>query len=241
MNFCGQLKEKRKLLVEKIKRLKGKKDIIDIIKKAQSVKELEEIILLRDESVQIIKEIEEIISQYYSPYYYPRSLETVVEKEDYKTIEVLDNKSPVHTLQVLPDSRIVSGSGDKTIIIWERNPQTGKYEEKEKLKGHTDLVWILQVLPDGRIVSGSDDKTIRIWEKNPQTGKYEEKEKLEGHTDWVRTLQVLKDGRIESGKRILKQESMKKKRSWKGIQIGLTPSKSCPTARLFREAVMEPL
>ena len=31
---------------------------------------------------------------------------------------------PVNTLQVLPDGRIVSGSDDKTIRIWEDNGRT---------------------------------------------------------------------------------------------------------------------
>ena len=83
--------------------------------------------------------------------------------ERFTTKETLEGHTGmVRTLQVLPDGRIVSGSKDKTIKIWEQGPD-GKYADKETLKGHTDMVFTLQVLPDGRIVSGSDDKTIKIW------------------------------------------------------------------------------
>ena len=96
--------------------------------------------------------------------YEPRYLEQVERKKDYKVKETLEGHSgPVSTLQVLPDGRIVSGSDDQTIKIWEKN-QAGKYKEKETLEGHTGAVRTIQVLPDGWIVSGSYDKTIKIWD-----------------------------------------------------------------------------
>src|SRR5882757_5665779 len=59
-------------------------------------------------------------------------------------------------------SKIVSGSGDKTIRVWDAS--TG-VEMLPPLRGHDN--WILSVAfsPDGsKIVSGSDDKTIRVWD-----------------------------------------------------------------------------
>ncbi|KAI5896471.1 WD40 repeat-like protein [Schizophyllum commune H4-8] len=57
--------------------------------------------------------------------------------------------------------RIVSGSSDRTIIIWDaetREPIT------EPLRGHDGLITSVALSPDGRtIVSGSADHTIRIW------------------------------------------------------------------------------
>jgi WD40 repeat protein len=58
------------------------------------------------------------------------------------------------------ESKLVSGSSDKTLRIWNR--KTGAVEV---LSGHTDTVWDVDVSPDGKmVVSGSMDKTVRIWD-----------------------------------------------------------------------------
>ena len=55
--------------------------------------------------------------------------------------------------------RIVSGSADRTIRVWE--PETGT-TDGDPLDGHTSSVRSLAYSPDGRnIISGSDDGTIR--------------------------------------------------------------------------------
>ncbi len=61
-----------------------------------------------------------------------------------------------------PDGkRIVSGSSDKTLKVWE--PQTGS--ETLSLKGHTGSVNSVAFSPDGqRIVTGSADKTVKVWD-----------------------------------------------------------------------------
>ncbi|KIK66938.1 hypothetical protein GYMLUDRAFT_156943, partial [Collybiopsis luxurians FD-317 M1] len=95
-----------------------------------------------------------------------------------------------------PDGkRILSGSADKTIQIW--NAETGT-PIGEPLQGHTDWVGSVVFSPDGkRIVSGSGDKTIRIW--NAETGS-PIGEPLQGHTDGVSSVAFSPDGRrIVSG------------------------------------------
>jgi WD40 repeat protein len=56
--------------------------------------------------------------------------------------------------------RVVSGSGDKTVRIWD----AASGEQQLELKGHSDWVTSVAFSQDGkRVVSGSDDKTVRIW------------------------------------------------------------------------------
>jgi WD40 repeat protein len=109
----------------------------------------------------------------------------------YCELSLEGHKSHVSCCSILPDGRIVSGSYDKTLKIW--NTKTGKCEMT--LKGHTDWVKCCSVLPDGSIISGSFDKTIKVW--NAETGKCETT--LKGHAHWVMCCSVLPGGRIISG------------------------------------------
>ena len=60
------------------------------------------------------------------------------------------------------NERIISGSGDKTIKIWNR--VSGECERT--LSGHSNSVVSVCVMGNERIISGSSDKTIKIWNKN---------------------------------------------------------------------------
>lgn len=95
-------------------------------------------------------------------------------------------------IAVLPDDRIVSGSYDHTIKIW--NPNTGECEMT--LFGHSSYVYCLTVLPNGRVVSGSWDTTLKIW--NVTTGECEQT--LSGHSSFVCWVVYMPDlKRIVSG------------------------------------------
>ncbi|CCA76411.1 related to WD40-repeat protein (notchless protein) [Serendipita indica DSM 11827] len=89
-----------------------------------------------------------------------------------------------------PDgSRIVSGSDDKTIRLWDA--ETGQ-SLGEPFRGHTNSVTAVAFSPDGsRIVSGSYDKTIRLW--NAETGQ-SLGDPLRGHTDWGGAVAFSPDG-----------------------------------------------
>ncbi|KAF8236925.1 hypothetical protein L208DRAFT_575613 [Tricholoma matsutake] len=82
----------------------------------------------------------------------------------------------VRTVVFSPDgSRVVSGSDDNTVRIW--NVATG--ESEAELKGHSGSVYSVVFSPDGsRVVSGSFDNTVRIW--NVATGESEAE--LKGHS-----------------------------------------------------------
>ena len=61
----------------------------------------------------------------------------------------------------LDGKRIVSGSFDQTLKVWDT--QTG--QETLTLKGHSEAVTSVDFSPDGkRIVSGSGDKTLKVWD-----------------------------------------------------------------------------
>ena len=94
-------------------------------------------------------------------------------------------------LTVLPNGLLASGSGDKTIKMW--NVQSGACEKT--LSGCTDIVWALAVLPNGRLANGSGDGTIKVW--NVQSGAREKT--LSGHTSVVSALTVLPNGHLASG------------------------------------------
>ncbi|KIJ09880.1 hypothetical protein PAXINDRAFT_32131, partial [Paxillus involutus ATCC 200175] len=91
------------------------------------------------------------------------------------------------------ESKLVSGSKDRTVRIWDR--KTGTIEV---LKGHTDTVWDVDVSRDGKmVVSGSMDNTIRIWDG--ESG--EMMHVFEGHTSLVRSVEFSPDSRrvVSSG------------------------------------------
>jgi WD40 repeat protein/tetratricopeptide (TPR) repeat protein len=93
-----------------------------------------------------------------------------------------------------PDGeRIVSGSNDTTIKIWDS--ATGA--ELMTLRGHGNWVGSIAFSPDGkRIISGSGDNTIKVWDA--ATGA--ELMTLRGHGDWVGLIAISPDGkRIVSG------------------------------------------
>lgn len=93
-------------------------------------------------------------------------------------------------LIILKDGRIVTGSKDTTLRVWNYN-KPGK--KVLILTGHTKIVTDVRELPNGYIVSGSIDSTLRIW--NPNTGEC----KLIIDTTKVMYLDVSSDGKIVSG------------------------------------------
>ncbi len=103
----------------------------------------------------------------------------------------------VNSIALSPDDqRIVSGSLDRTIRVW--NATTGE-KVAGPFIGHTDWVTSVEFSPDGqRIVSGSFDRTIRVW--NATTGETEAGP-FTGRMSWARSVAFSPDGQyaISSG------------------------------------------
>ncbi|KAJ7879347.1 WD40 repeat-like protein [Mycena leptocephala] len=103
---------------------------------------------------------------------------------------ILKSKAPVLCIAVSADgTRIVSGSDDETICLWDA--RTGEAAMKP-IRGHTGLVSSVAFSPDGAcIVSGSHDKTISVWDARTGTAIMKP---IQGHKDWVRSVAFSPDG-----------------------------------------------
>jgi WD40 repeat protein len=69
------------------------------------------------------------------------------------------HRSSVLCVAGLPRDRIVSGSRDKTLRVWDVTEGLCL----QTMRGHTGWVNCVGVLRDGRVVSGSRDKTLKVW------------------------------------------------------------------------------
>ncbi|KIM30107.1 hypothetical protein M408DRAFT_66858, partial [Serendipita vermifera MAFF 305830] len=106
------------------------------------------------------------------------------------------HQGSVWSVTFSPDGRrIVSGSKDHTIRVWDA--ETGE-TVLGPLQGHTSSVYSVSFSPDGkRIVSGSGDHTIRVWDA--ETGGTV-LGPLQGHRSQVTSVSFSPDGkRIVSG------------------------------------------
>ncbi|KZP17439.1 hypothetical protein FIBSPDRAFT_1046926 [Athelia psychrophila] len=122
----------------------------------------------------------------------PFSPDNTIIYETFHTTKLPD----VLSVAFSPDgTKIVSGSGDKTVRVWDA--VTGQ-AALPPLEGHEDLVWSVAFSPDGtKIVSGSDDKTVRGWDAITGQAALPP---LEGHEDLVNSVAFSPDGtKVVSG------------------------------------------
>jgi hypothetical protein len=110
-------------------------------------------------------------------------------------ILLIGHSKSINCIAVLPDGRIISGSSDKTLKLWDIKTQNYDVALVRTFKGHTNRINCVVIISNEIIVSGSDDGTLKIWDI--KTGK--KKLTLKGHYDIIRCVNVLHDGRIVSG------------------------------------------
>ena len=74
----------------------------------------------------------------------------------------------VSALAALVDGRLLSGSWDRTLKVWDERALSARGGADTDtcaatLVGHTSFVMALTALPDRRVASGSWDGTVRVW------------------------------------------------------------------------------
>jgi WD40 repeat protein/S1-C subfamily serine protease len=85
-------------------------------------------------------------------------------------------------------SRMVSGSYDGTVRVWDR----GGFHQRHVLSGHRGWVCAVALSPDGRkALSGGTDRVLRLWDI--ENGKL--LREFEGHGDWILAVAFTADGR----------------------------------------------
>jgi WD40 repeat protein len=112
-------------------------------------------------------------------------------EEDWSTrLQTLDGHSgSVESVALSPDGLLASGSGDRTISLW--NTATGTLQLT--IEGHSNWVRSVAFSTDGRLLaSGSGDKTIRLWGTTADVPH----QTLDGHSNSVRSMAFSPDGHL---------------------------------------------
>jgi WD40 repeat protein len=83
---------------------------------------------------------------------------------DYKNIQYIytikGHTNYIYTLYLVNDDYILSGSGDKTIKVWDLK---NGYQCINTLTGHNNRISSLLILNNDRLISTSQDGTVRLW------------------------------------------------------------------------------
>ena len=150
--------------------------INDNIKKSKSNKDTKIIYNIDEEQIDIllnkIKNFGNIITEDNLYYNYKIEMKNPIHKLTNHTYDV-------YCLCMLNDGRLVSGSADYSIIIYDKNT----YQPDLIIKEHSDYVLCLIQLSSGILASCSCDKTIKLFNINGK--KYEVLQTLNYHNNYV--------------------------------------------------------
>jgi WD domain, G-beta repeat/Patatin-like phospholipase len=102
----------------------------------------------------------------------------------------LKHSGPVRSVAFSPDGKlIVSGSYDRSVIVWE--VATGIL--RQTLKGHLDSVRSVAFSPDSKLIaSGSDNDRVIIWDVATGTLR----QMFEGHSRFIRSVAFSPDSKL---------------------------------------------
>jgi WD40 repeat protein len=106
----------------------------------------------------------------------------------------------VFHLAVLTDGRLVSGSSDGTVRVFDPSCR----QDPILLSGHAGLVSGLAALPGARLASCSEDRTVRLWDVEAR------REIARFHADaGILALTAAQDGLILAGDRTGRLHSLR--------------------------------
>ena len=119
------------------------------------------------------------------------------DEETYELVTTLsEHKNAVTSILQFHDEKLITGSKDKTIRIWDINENS--FRCTQIIEEHKEGVYSLCDLLVGiRFASGSEDKTIRIWEESQ--GLFKQVKMLTDHKSRVRALVQTDDGFLITG------------------------------------------
>ena len=199
-NIIKDNNNKYKLKIKFIILRKNKYLYIDLIENEQNINnndlintitELKEIIKNKDEKIKLL---EDELNKY-------KSINNNNNDNTYNNFNI-QFKKPIHKLNyhtgpiwcstVLKDGRFVTGSKDKSIIIY--NNKT--FKPDLTIKEHSKDVNCIIQLRSGILASGSLDNTIKLY--NINGNEYKVIQTLTYHTDWVNKIIELKNNQLVS-------------------------------------------
>jgi len=154
------------------------------------ISELKEIIKMKDEEIKLLKDK---LNKNKNVEINNNNLYNNFDIKLKEPIHILNNhKGYVLCLTILKDGRLVSGSVDKSIIIY--NKET--YKPDLTIKEHKGSVLCITTLSSGILASCSLDKTIKLF--NIKDKEYNILQTLNYHTYWVYKIIELKNKSLVS-------------------------------------------
>ena len=196
-------------IIKENDKYKLKIDFIILNKKRNLIVDLNENIEIINKYENIIKEKDEIISELKSKIeaLEAKLIETKENEKEEINYELYNNfdistKKPIHSLNshtswvycltMLEDGRLVSGSADKDIIVYNKTT----FEPDLTIKEHNSNVFSIIKLSSGILASCSDDKTIKFF--NIKEKSYENLQTLNYHKDSIYQIIELKNKHLVS-------------------------------------------
>ena len=178
------LRENKKINLQKDDLMNYIIELKEIIKtKEEKIKNLEEKLKKYSEKEKITNEIMNTNNNLYDNF-------DIKLKEPIHKLK--NHTSSVYCLTLLNDGRLVSGSSDKSIIIYNKTT----YQPDLIIKEHTGCIYCLTQLSTGVLASCSSDKTIKLF--NINNNNYNILQTLNIHTDEVNKIIELKNKKLVS-------------------------------------------